>query len=466
MRESDGRLLRFVARRKTSVRFERDPRDRYYRERVALSTLASILVHALLALLLVSIVASSSQEGATENVQGGSIVTLERRSPAVIANQPAAARAVLPIAHVPRIAPVQHAALAQPQTQRIPQNRHELAVEAPTAPPNPRPLPQQSAQPNPQPTQNVYEVQPRAELPAAPISVPTVAPVSVAVKPSASAAPSPVPSAPTAARSPKPPAPTAAPQRRPTPAPALSAAPSAAPVAVRASAAPSTSPAAAARASQPPAPRAGVPSPSATAVAAVAKTSGTAPSPGPKGVGSPGPHAGTSAKTAPAPPRPIELRPTPSPGPRATKTPSQAPNINAKLRSLLPNNPVNPTSKQYTPSISLHGSLRPTPPPAVLAQTKYIYRSDEGTGELVEMWVTSVHKAGPTTICTGWLVRYPINGHPSHPGDYAPANGTQIGIGGGGGTPAVLPPIVESIVTGPCEGKLLVPYAPSPAPSP
>ena len=164
------------------MKFERNPRDRHYRERLAGSTLASVLIHALLALLLVSIIASSSEEGATENVEGGSVVTLERISPAVVANQPAAARAELPMAHVPRIAPVRHAAMVQPQTQRIPQNRHELAREAPTAPPNPRPLPQQSAQPNPQPTQNVYEVQPRTEVPAAPVSVPTVAPVSVALK--------------------------------------------------------------------------------------------------------------------------------------------------------------------------------------------------------------------------------------------------------------------------------------------
>ncbi len=448
------------------MKFERNPRDRRYPERLAGSTLASILIHALLALLLVSIIASSSEEGATENVEGGSIVTLERRSPAVIANQPAAARVELPMAHVPRIAPVRHAALQQPQTQRIPQNRHELAREAPTAPPNPRPLPQQSAQPNSQPTQNVYEVQPRTEVPAAPVSVATVAPVSVALKVTASATPSPAPTtAPSPARSPKPAAPTAAPQRRPSPAPVASVAPSAAPVAVRASAVPSSSPAPAARASQAPAPHAGVPSPSATAVAAVAKTRGAAPSPGPSGLGSPGPHAASGPKSQPAPQRPIELRPTPSPAPRAKAT-AAPPNINAKLRSLLPNNPVNPASKQYSPSISLHGSLRPTPPPAVLAQTKYLYRSTSGTDALVEMWVTSIRKAGPTTICTGWLVRYPVNAKASHAGDYAPANGTQVSVGGGAGTPGILPPVVDGIVTEPCEGRLLVPYAPSPAASP
>ena len=32
-----------------------------------------------------------------------------------------------------------------------------------------------------------------------------------------------------------------------------------------------------------------------------------------------------------------------------------------------------------------------------------------GTGNesRVKMWVTAARKAGPTTICTGWLVRYP-----------------------------------------------------------
>ena len=59
------------------MKFERDPRDRYYRERVAGSTLASLIVHALLALLLVSIVASSSQEGATENIEGEFILPAE-----------------------------------------------------------------------------------------------------------------------------------------------------------------------------------------------------------------------------------------------------------------------------------------------------------------------------------------------------------------------------------------------------
>jgi hypothetical protein len=450
------------------VKLERDPRDRHYRERLAGSTLASLVLHALLALVLVSLIMSSSQEGANENVEGGTLVTVERRTPAVVAQAPSASQAVPPITHVPRIAPIRHAPLAQPQTQRLPQNRHELAREAPTAPPNPREIPQQSPQPNPQPTQNVYEVRPSTELPAAPISVPTAAPVAVAIKAPATIAPSPAPTAvATAARSPKPPVPTAAPTRRASPAPAVpTAAPTNAPVAVRTSAAPSASPAPVPRASSSPAPRSGVPSPSPTTAAAVPKTRGTAPSPGPKGVGSPGPRAGNGPKTQPAPARPIELRPTPSPAPRSAKPRPPPPDINARLRALLPHNPVHPASKQYAPPISLRGSLEPTPPPSVLAQTKYMYESRGGTEARVLMWVTAIRKAGPTTICTGWLVRYPLNGTASHPGDFAPANGTQMTVGGGRGTPAVLPPIVEGIVTAPCEGRLLVPYAALPAASP
>lgn len=450
------------------MKFERDPRDRRYRERLAGSTLASLVLHALLAMLLVGLVMSSSQEGATENTEGGTVVTIERRTPAVASEASAVSQAAPPIVHVPRIAPLRHAPLAQPRTQRLPQNRHELAREAPTAPPNPLPLPQQSPQPNPQPTQNVYEVRPGTELPAAPINVPTAAPVAVASISPPTAAPSPAPTAvATALRSPHPPVPSAAPTAKARPSPVVpSAAPSSAPVAVRASALPSASPAPLVRASTIPAERSGVPSPSPRTAAAVAKTRGTAPSPGPKGIGSPGPHAGTGSKTKAAPARPIELRPTPSPAPRPAKARPAAPDINAKLRALLPNNPVHPSSKQYAPSISLRGSMEPTPPPSVLARTKYLYRSRGGSEALVEMWVTAIRKAGPTTICTGWLVRYPLNQTPSHPGDFAPANGTQMTVGGGRGTPAVLPPIVEGIVSAPCEGRLLVPYAALPAASP
>lgn len=470
------------------MKFKRDPRDRRYGERLAASFLVSLFLHALLAALLFSVLTSSSQEGATESVQGGEVVTIERTSPVVVANQPAAVRAVVPVPHVNVIAPVRHAPLAQPLTQRLPVNRHELAKIAPSAPPNPRPLPQQTPQPNPQPTQNIFETQPNPEIPAAPTSVPTVGPVAVSIKAPPTAAPSPVPTtAPSARPSPKPPAPEArATQRAATPAPVLPRASPTAAALARASAAPSASPAPAARASAPPAERAGVPNPSPTSTSAVARTPGTAPAPGPSGGPSPGPKVGNAPKKAPAVARPIQIAATPRP---AVATPGpkgrNAPNINAKLRAMLPNNPVNPTNKSYSPSYSLRGRLEPTPPPEVLAKTKYMY-DVRGTGNeaRVKMWVIAARKAGPTTICTGWLVRYPQ----AERGGYAegaasgnvqsnihagPANGTQIAIGGGGGaSPPLAPfdagiaPIVDGMVSQPCDGRRLVPFEPSPVSSP
>ncbi len=471
------------------MKFERDPQDPRYRERLAASFLASLFLHALLAALLFAVLTSSSEQGATESVSGGEVITLERTSPVVVANQPAAVRAVVPVPHVNVVAPLRHAPLAQPQTQRLPVNRHELAKIAPSAPPNPRPIPQQTPQPNPQPTQNIFETQPRTEIPAAPVTVPTVGPVAVSVKPPPTAAPSPAPtSAPSAHPSPKPPAPVARPTARAaTPAPALpQASPTAAAVA-RASAAPSASPAPAARASLAPAPRSGVPNPTPTSTTAVARTPGRAPAPGPSGGPSPGPRAGNAPKKAPAVERPIEIPPTPRPVAAATPAPKgrAAPNINAKLRSLLPHNAVNPTSKSYTPSLSLRGRMEPTPPPDVLAKTKYIY-DVRGTGneEQVKMWVIAARKAGPTTICTGWLVRYPqaIRGgyaDAAGPGNVqsnvhaGAANGTQIAIGGNGQAApplsafdAGIAPIVDGMVSQPCDGRRLVPFAPSPVSSP
>jgi hypothetical protein len=152
---------------------------------------------------------------------------------------------------------------------------------------------------------------------------------------------------------------------------------------------------------------------------------------------------------------------------------------------MIPNNPVHPTSKQYTMNYSLRGKIEPTPPPDVLAATKYMYEV-QGTGNesRVKMWVTGARKAGPTTICTGWLVRYPeaIRGgyaDPAGPANVqnqqhsAPANGTQIAIGGNGpARPPLSPfdagiaPIVDGMVSQPCDGRRLVPFVPSPAPSP
>ncbi|MBV9718420.1 MAG: hypothetical protein JOZ77_03825 [Candidatus Eremiobacteraeota bacterium] len=472
------------------MKLKRDPRDRRYPERLTASFVVSVILHALLAALLFSVLMNSSQEGATESVAGGEVVTISRTSPIVVANQPAAVHAIPPVPHVPVIAPVRHAPIAQPQTQKLPVNRHELAKTAPSAPPNPRPIPEQTPQPNPQPTQNIFETQTHPEVPSAPVSVPTVGPIAVAIKTPPTAAPSPAPTAaPSARPSAKPLAPNVRPSARAvTPAPAVpQASPTAAAVA-RASAAPSASAAPATRASVAPAERPGVPNPSATrAPAAVAKTAGNGPRPAPSGIGSPGPRPG-AAKNQPSLPRPIEIRPTPAPAARSTAAPKPniAPNINAKLRALLPNNPVNPTNKSYTPSLSLRGRLEPTPPPDVLAKTKYIYEV-RGTGNesRVKMWVIAARKAGPTTICTGWLVRYPQalrGGYATaagpdstivHSNPQAPANGTQISIGGGGRSQqplspfdAGIAPIVDGMVSQPCDGRLLTPYVPSAGSSP
>jgi hypothetical protein len=148
---------------------------------------------------------------------------------------------------------------------------------------------------------------------------------------------------------------------------------------------------------------------------------------------------------------------------------------------------VNPTNKSYTPSLSLRGRLEPTPPPDVLAKTKYMYEV-RGTGNeaRVKMWVIAARKNGPTTICTGWLVRYPQavrGGYATAAGPDSTivhsnvqgsgANGTQIAIGGGGRAAqplspfdAGIAPIVDGIVSQPCDGRLLTPYAPSAVSSP
>jgi hypothetical protein len=151
---------------------------------------------------------------------------------------------------------------------------------------------------------------------------------------------------------------------------------------------------------------------------------------------------------------------------------------------------VNPSSKSYVPNLSLRGRLEPTPPPDVLARTKYIY-DVHGTGNeaRVKMWVVAARKDGPTTICTGWLVRYPQavrGGYAAAAGDGSsvppvvhdgtwsgPANGAQISIGGGGRSSqplgpfdAGIAPIVDGMVSQPCDGRRLVPYVPSAGSSP
>ena len=175
---------------------ERDPRDPRQRERLAGSYLASLLLHALIAAFIFTLASSSSQQGASESVSGGTVVTIEQRTP-VVAVAPAPAQQAAPVPNVPHIAPVvQHAPLVQAQRQPNPPQHHELSVFKPTAPPNPTPVPQASEQPNPQPTTPIYEPNPQNQLPAVPTSVPSIGPQQVAIKIPPSAAPSPLPSVP------------------------------------------------------------------------------------------------------------------------------------------------------------------------------------------------------------------------------------------------------------------------------
>lgn len=403
-------------------------------------------------------------------------MTLEQRTQTV-ASVPAKTVSAAPIPNAPRVAPIQHAKAAQPATQPHPPQRHELSKFAPTAPPEPTPLPIASVQPNPVPTQAVFEPQPRNELPAVPVVLPSVAPQQVAITtPAPTVAPSPVPTtAPTTAPSAKP-IPTAAPtSKAATPAPpSATSAPTSAPVVAKATAAPSASPAAAvAQATAAPAPKAGVPSPSPTQGASqISSATGTAPSPGPKGQSSPGPKAGNSPVSKPGPERPISVRPTANPNAGASGGSNPASNlasdINSKLRGMLGNNKVNPTQGSYHPPIGLQGAMEPSPPPDVLAATKYIFEENGAGGDAMEkMWVTNVRHEGPLTVCEGWQIRYvrttqnaPQVGTVAHP----IAGGIQIGtaaLPGGRGRA-----LIVGLTSTTCSMRKLVPFAPSPTTSP
>ena len=435
-------------------------------------------MHALLAALLFSLLSSSTQEGASESVSGGTLVTLERRAPAVAAVAVPAQQAA-PVPNVPHVAPVlRHALLVQPKRQPLPPRPHELSKFAPTAPPNPTPAPQASAQPNPQPTTPIYEPQPQNQLPAVPTAMPSVAMQAVAVKIPPTAAPSPVPSVvPTARPTLRPPAPTAAPTAKPaTPAPTV--APTVAPTAVavaaaKATLAPSASPQPVSRPSLAPTTNPGVPSPSPTQGAKNAVTSGVAPSPGPESEGSPGPRPG-NGPPKPGPRRPIAVPPSPRPSVQRTGG-SSGSGIHNDLGNLLgrmiPHNAVNPTQSGTSFHVGLNASMDPTPPPEVVAMTKYTYEErGAGSDARLKMWVTSTHREGPALICDGWLLRYPQASQPAsevgsmaHPVSGGIVLSTALGGSAAGG---VLPPIVEAEAHVSCTARGLVPFTRPPSASP
>ena len=142
--------------------------------------------------------------------------------------------------------------------------------------------------------------------------------------------------------------------------------------------------------------------------------------------------------------------------------------INAKLRALLPHNAVNPTQMNVNERVALNASMEPTPPPEVLAQTKYILQQRGSGGDAaIKMWVTSVRHDGPAMVCEGWLLRYPRSSQPGYAQGtmaHPVSGGIQISTAGApGGT---LPPIVEEHASAVCTARELVPFAQQPTPSP
>ena len=382
--------------------------------------MASLLVHALAAYLLFSLATSSSEQTAPESFSGAVMVSVTRAVPKKSAPV-SAAHAAVPIPHA-TVVPHPRAAAQPRSAPPHPRVLHELAKFAPTAPPNPTPAPVSSSAPNPLPTQAQLAVTP-APLPA---SVPTTAPASVA----AVSIRIPPTAAPTAAPSPKPKAvPTALPSVAPKPT-AAPATPLPEPSALIATAAPLI-----AVATPQPLVSPGSPSqvklaqaqPAATPAHANAPSPGPKPaaSAGPKSVASPGPRGIAPVKGPPAA-RPIQAPPA-TPHPAPVHPSKRAESLNQRLQSLIPTaapSTASPAPAKHYSFLNIKSTPEPepTPPPDVLAATKYLYVENiagqkwkhwplgAAPEELaVKMYVTSIKRIGPITWCTGWVLRYPMN---------------------------------------------------------
>lgn len=382
----------------------RENRDARRPERLLIAFVASVLVHTLLAILLFS-VASRSSEQSSEPQLGGEIVTLSSPTRTISrATTPKSAKA-LPhpvVPHAARRAPAQNA-----RPNGAPRNRHELSKQSPTAPPNPPPLPVASPRPQTSPAQTTIADAGRAMIPAAPTSAPTAA-VPPVIRVAARPAPSPAPQ-PTAVR-------TAAPV---TPAPIPTTAATFAPVIADATPRPVASPALGSPKVVIPKATPGAPSPGPAQRPAARPLPGKEPKPGPK------PASGKTQVAPirnPLPGRPVELPPTPKPSPpsarprRTPPPPAPTRDLNARLRALIPHGPLTPSSHEYRGDLGAIGrNVRPTPPPEVLARTKFVFSESgkrSGTEDLVVMYVTDVRGEGPLTVCRGWLMRYPHVPHP------------------------------------------------------
>ncbi|MBV8728053.1 MAG: hypothetical protein JO233_09715, partial [Candidatus Eremiobacteraeota bacterium] len=151
--------------------------------------------------------------------------------------------------------------------------------------------------------------------------------------------------------------------------------------------------------------------------------------------------------------------------------------LNSRLHSLIPTWPVNPTTGHYGVDTSKLGHNQdPTPPPDVLAHTKYIYRNGGKHQDRVVMYVTEAQKHGLITHCIGWLVRWP-----SAPPTYsAPEANSPVHADRNTGTIFGNPgprsefsfqPIIEEHASFDCESAKLQPFYPqagglSPSPGP
>ncbi|MDQ2680942.1 MAG: hypothetical protein M3Y21_07975 [Candidatus Eremiobacteraeota bacterium] len=383
--------------------FRRDPTDKNRQQRMTGSYLLSLSIHAIAIALLFSVTTSSSEQASSDAIAGGEVVTVSRQA-LPHPRAPAVRRAAPPIPHAPRVAPPQNK--PQAAAQRLTRSLHELAKLVPKAPPNGYPIPIAPQPPVPQATQAPL-ASPNPALPALPISVPKAVAVAVAIKVPSTTAPSPLPSAAPSAK------PSAAPPRPSSP--PVKEQPTTAPVLAKATAKVAT-PAAVVRATSAPQPKAGVPSPGPTTGPAPSHQAGTLPNPGPKAVGKPGPKSESPVNKPARPAKPISVPATPTPSPRpppihrATEKSTRAgADLNARLKALIPNNPVHVTQKVYAPGYAaVPTNAYPTPPPEIVARTRFIMDLHKRNESAVMMWVTGVSKRGPLTICSGWLYRVPL----------------------------------------------------------